>query len=137
MKITNATIEVALFSSEDVIATSLGLGPLSGLTGLFYIPSGQYGDGSLPGNYVEFGGTLGKYKGGAYNITNIYGAKGNVDEDKAILDSVQNGMVDTGMGFSIPASVFENIAKQTYDAFSYGDGKYYTNGISYYTAHWQ
>ena len=140
MKITNAELKFMSFSSEDVIATSGMPGPLSGTTGLFYIPSGDYsGSYSGTGNYVEFSGTFGNYSGGQYEITNIYGAKAGVDDDKANIDSVQNGMVYfADVGVSVPAEPYiANIAKNAYDAYSYGGGTYYTNGVSYYESHWQ
>ena len=138
MKITNPEIKVVLFASDDVIATSGMIGALTGQSGLFYIPTSQYTGGSYTGDYVQFSGTFGNYSGGVYEITGISGATGGVDGDKANLDSIQNGSVYLpDVGITIPASVFENIAKQTYDAYSYGNGTYYTNGVSYYEQHWQ
>ena len=140
MKITKPSIKVLRFASDDVIATSaLPMGPLSGTTGLFYIPASSFnGAYSGTGNYVQFSGILGPYSGGAYEITGITGATAGVDDDKANLDSIQNGGVYLpGVGITIPASFFEGVARQTYDAYTYGDGKYYTNGISYYETHWQ
>ncbi len=137
MKITNPELKVVRFANEDVIATSFG--PLSGTNGLFYIPAGEYsGTYSGTGNYVEFNGTLGNYSGGKYEITNIYNATADIDPDRSVLVSKQTGMVFMpGTGTPVPASVLETYAKQGYDAFSYGGGKYYTNGVSYYESYWQ
>ena len=136
MKITAPKLQVVRFASEDVIATSLG--PLSGMTGLFYIPASQYsGTYSGSGNYIGFNGTLGNYSNGAYEITSINTVETGVDDQKARLESRQSGMVPMPEGFPMPASFFENLAHQTYDAFSYGNGVYYTNGVSYYESHWQ
>ena len=139
MRISNPELKVIRFATDDVIASSALLGPLSGQTGLFYIPAGDFGGSySGTGNYVQFNGTLGSYSGGAYEITGIYGATAGVDGDKANLDSIQHGQVYMAdVGITLPATVFESIAQQTYDAFSYGNGKYYTNGTSYYESHWQ
>ncbi len=141
MKITNPEIKVALFASDDVIATSLALGPLSGTVGTFYIPTGQYGGSytGTAGNYIEFSGTLGSYSGGAYNITGIYGAKGGVDEDVDTIQNVVDGKIyfPELAGYGIPADELAPIAQHLYDAYSYGDGNYYTNGVSYYESHWQ
>ena len=139
MKIATPELKVVRFVSEDVIATSAMLGPLSGTNGLFYIAAGDYsGSYSGTGNYVEFSGTFGSYNGSAYEITGIYGAKAGVDDDKANLDSVSGGNVYfADMGVTVPASFLAPIAQQTYDAYSYGGGSYYTNGISYYESHWQ
>lgn len=137
MKISNPEVEVKLFSSEDVIATSAP-GPLTGMTGLFYIPASQVSGGPYSGNYVQVSGQFGNDIGGAYKITNITSIEDNVDADKANLDSIQNGNVYLpDVGITIPASLFENIAHQTYDAFSFADGQYATFGVSYYELHWQ
>jgi len=138
MKLTTPEIQIIRFNSEDVIATSYA-GPLTGTNGLFYIPANNYaGPYSGSGEYVQFSGTFGNIVGSDYRIDNIYNAQAGIDDDKANLDSVQNGGVYLpDVGITIPATVFESIAKQTYDAFTYGDGQYYTNGVSYYTSHWQ
>ena len=140
MKITNPELKVVRFANEDVIATSFGpLPSLSGRNGLFYIPAGDYsGTYSGTGNYVQFNGTFGPYRGGSYEITNINGATADVDPDRSVLVAKQTGIVFMpGTGTPVPADVLENIAKQGYDAFSYGNGQYYTNGISYYESYWQ
>ncbi len=139
MKMQTTELQVVRFAADDVIATS-GLGALSGENGLFYIPASDYtGSYSGTGNYVAFNGTFGSYNGSAYEITNIYGAEAGIDDDKALLESVTNGMVYfADMGVSVPADpTMMNIAKNAYDAFSYGNGVYYTNGTSYYESHWQ
>ena len=57
MKISTPEIKVIRFSSEDVIVASSSL---TGVNGLFYIPSGQYSSGySGSGDFVEFSGTIG------------------------------------------------------------------------------
>lgn len=136
MKITNPELKVVRFDNEDVIATSIG--PLTGTSGMFFIPSSQYGDGSLAGNYVYFNGKLGDYSDGSYTITDISGAYGNADSDRNF--------------FIPPAGYFENEGvtlkpedmyliqlwgSKTYDAFSYGNGQYYTSGVSYYENYFQ
>ncbi len=138
MKMSSADLQVIRFNSEDVIATS-GMGPLSGTSGMFYIPAADYsGSYSGSGNFVQFNGTLGSYSGGNYLITNIYGAEAGVDSDKESLESVINGnIVFPDVGITVPATALEPLARQTYDAFSYGNGQYYTNGVSYYETHWQ
>ena len=127
MKITNTELNVVRFASEDVIATS----GLVGKVWQFFIPSSQYGDGTMSGEYVMFNGTVYPYGSGPYEITNIYDVQANADNDR-------NGMM-TGTiyipeyGITLPSTALDPIAKQTYDAYSYGDGKYYTNGgASYY-----
>ena len=135
MKITNAEINVIRFSSEDVIATS-GPGPLSGTTisGGFYLPVGDVFHGAS--------GTFGNYSTslGAYQLLD-YSETGEIlnqaDIDRLILAS-QNptGMIDSGMGYPIPASVYANIAKNTYPIYSYNNG-YYTIGKTYYETYSQ
>lgn len=133
-RLTNPELKIIRFASEDVIATSLG--PLSGLKGGFYIPSSLYNGGSLGGNYVEFQGTFGDYDGSAYNITNANGFKADVNNDR---DGLTSGGSYTfpDVGITVDMSDMAPIAQQYYDAFSYGDGQYYTNGISYYDQYWQ
>ncbi len=140
MKITNTELKFVSFSSEDVIATSGWLpGTLTGQSGFFYVPAAQYsGTYTGTGDYVEFSGTFGNYNGSAYEITGIYGAKGSVDSDKNHISSKQGDMVyfdDTGV--SVPAFVVANFAKSGYDAYAYGNGQYYTDGVSFYDKYWQ
>ena len=140
MKISNPELKVVRFGADDVIATSGLLGALSGQSGLFYIPAGQYsGAYSGSGEYVEFSGTFGDYDGSNYAIGNISGAKGGVDGDRNGLitaSSNENALIDLGVGYPIPASVLVPTAQQTYDAYSYGGG-YYSNGQSYYDIYHQ
>lgn len=126
MKITKTELNVVRFASEDVIATS----GLAGSVWTFYIPASQYTGGSYSGNYVEFSGTVYPYGSGPYEITDIYGAKGGVDEDRDFLMS--GGTYIPELGITLPSTVADNLAKSVYDAYSYGDGRYYTNGASYY-----
>ncbi|MBR3144947.1 MAG: hypothetical protein IKF53_03525 [Clostridia bacterium] len=133
----NLKLEVIRFSNEDVIATSAMLGPLSGQLGWFFIPTSQYGDGSLGGDYVQFGGRFGDYSGGAYNITNIYDVSGNAQGDRAEIGPDADGYFDeTGVPVFLYPTL-ANVAKETYDAFSYGDGQYYSNGVNYFESYWQ
>ena len=133
MKISTPEIKVIRFSSEDVIAASSSL---TGSPGLFYIPSSQYSGYSGSADYVEFNGTIGSKSGVGYLIENIYGAKGDDSDDRA---GVMSGgsVYFPEFGNTVDMSHMEPIAQQTYDAFRYDDGRYYTNGISYYTAYWQ
>lgn len=132
-RLTNPELNVIRFASEDVIATSFG--PLSGLTRSFYIPSSQYNGGSLGGDYVTFNGTFGDYDGSAYNITNASGFTVDVDERDGLTSGGSYTFPDVGV--TVDMSDMAPIAQQYYDAFSYGDGQYYTNGISYYDQYWQ
>jgi len=132
MKISNPELKVVRFGADDVIATS----GLTGQIGLFYIPADQYSGGSFSGDYVQFDGTFGNYNGSAYEITNIHGATGDVDGDRAGLMTSAPMYVYPDTGVPVPASVREPIAKQTYDAYSYGGG-YYSNGSSYYDIYFQ
>lgn len=135
MKIAELKLEVVRFASEDVIATSAG--PLTGMNGLFYIPTNSYGGTySGSGNYVEFSGTFGQLGGSGYEITGINGAKAGVDGDREGLMS-SNGTYFPELGITIPNTAMAPIAQQAYDAFSYGNGQYYTNGVSYYDQYWQ
>lgn len=137
MKITAPKLQVVRFASEDVIATSALLGPLSGKTGTFYIPVGDFGGSySGSGSYVEFNGTLGNYTGNGYEITGISGARGVPTSD---VDGLKSGgsYYFPDMGVTVDMSDMAPIAKQTYEAFSYGNGVYYTNGASYFESYWQ
>ena len=126
-------LDVVRFANEDVIATSAGL--LTGKYASFFIPSAQYNNGALGGDYVQFNGTFGEYSAGNYNITNVHGAAVDSENERADLSSGGSVVVH---GVTIPASPeMETFAKQYYDAFSYGDGLYYTNGVSYYDQYWQ
>ena len=129
MKFANPEIEVLRFSSEDVIATSGA--PV--VTGLFYIPSSQYSGGSFGTDYVAFNGNIGAYDAGAggYKIDNIYGAYGDTDDERELLVSGGGSM----LGVTIPGSFWNNLAQQSYDAYSY-NGNYYTNGVNYYTTYY-
>ncbi|MBR0466314.1 MAG: hypothetical protein IJJ40_02325 [Clostridia bacterium] len=137
----NLKLEVIRFSNEDVIATSaigggIGGGSVASLTGKkggFYIPSSQYNGGSLGGEYVTFQGTFGDFDGSAYNIIDPYGFAVDVDER----DGLMSGGSVVFYGVTIDMSDMAPIAKQYYDAFSYGDGQYYSNGVSYYESYWQ
>lgn len=134
IKITNPELKVVRFANEDVIATSFG--PLSGTDGLFYIPSGDYsGTYSGTGNYVEFNGTFSSYSNGVYGISGINGAKDGIDGDRN--NMVTGTVYFPDVGITLPSSVMANIAKGYYDAYSYGDGQYYTNGVSYYETYYQ
>lgn len=133
MKISTPEIKVIRFSSEDVIAAS---GSLTGSNGLFYIPSSQYSGYSGSADYVEFSGTIGSKSGVGYLIENIHGAKGDVSDDRAGL-MAGSSYYFPDMGITVDNSHMAPIAQQSYDAFRYDDGQYYTNGISYYTAYWQ
>ncbi len=131
----NLKLDVIRFSNEDVIATSAMLGPLSGKTGSFYIPSSQYNGGSLGGEYVTFNGTFGDYTGSGYNITNANGFAVDSDERDGLMSGGSYTFPDVGV--TVDMSDLAPIAKQYYDAFSYGDGQYYSNGVSYYESYWQ
>ena len=134
MKISNTELKVIRFGADDVIATSLMMGPLSGSSGLFYIPASQYSGGSFSGEYVEFNGTFGDFDGSAYRIDGINTVSSPPETDRAGLITAsgnENGFVDLGVGYPLPASVLIPIAQQAYDAYSYGGG-YYSNGQSYY-----
>ena len=127
-------LEVVHFANEDVIATSAG--PLTGKSGSFYIPSGQYNSGALGGNYVQFNGTFGDYSAGGYNITNISGAAVESGDER---DGLMSGgsYYFPDVKITVDMSDLAPIAKQYYDAFSYSNGQYYSNGVSYYEQYWQ
>lgn len=126
-------LEIVRFAAEDVIATSV----LVGLTGSFYIPTGQYtGAGSFSGDYVQFSGTFGSYSGGAYEITDVNGAMDGVDSDRNVLAGGPPYYFPD-MGVTVDSGTMANIAKNFYDAYSYGDGRYYSNGASYYQQYFQ
>lgn len=136
----NLKLDVVRFVNEDVITTSGG--PLSGKSGFFYIPTSQY-TGSIsgtPSEYVQFWGTLGNYNGSAYVIDDISGAHGGADSDYDVVmaKSYHDGYVwFEELGVPVDPTDFMPIAQQGYDAFSYGDGVYYTNGLSFYDQYWQ
>lgn len=135
MRMAELKLEVVRFASEDVIATSAG--PLTGLTsGLFYIPAGQYAGYTGSASYVQFSGDFGEQSGGNYEIINIRGVSGDDDDDRAGLMS-GGSYTFPGVGVTVDMSHLAPIAQQAYDAFSYGNGKYYTNGVSYYNQYWQ
>lgn len=132
----NMKLDVCRFSNEDVIATSFGVGPLTGTkNAMFYIPSSEYGDGTFPGNYVYFQGNFGGYNGAAYEITNISGAKSG-DSDRNALLPPAGYFEDEGVTID-PSDMWfiELVASKSYDAYSYG-GNYYTNGVNYYTTYY-
>lgn len=134
MKISNPELKVVRFGADDVIATSGWMsGALTGTKASFYIPAGQYSGGSFSGNYVEFNGTFGDYNGSEYAITDIYGAKGGIDDEQ---EQLANGGTMSFYGVTIAVPDAENIAKQYYDAYSSGGG-YYSYGHSYYETYFQ
>lgn len=130
MKITNPELKVVRFANEDVIATS-GILPTNGQ---FFIPINQFtGSYSGTGDYVRFDGSFVNNGSGSYQISNISRAEGYSAEDREGLHIVNGKFYLPEMGFWMTANEgFINISKQSYDAFSYGDGNYYTNGVSYY-----
>lgn len=125
MKISTPEIKVIRFSSEDVIVASSSL---TGVYGSFYIPSSQYSSG-----YAEFNGTIGSKSDHGYLIENASDPK-PADSDER--DGLMSGGSVSFVGFPIPTSVMEKMAKQYYDAFLYDDGQYYTYGRSYYDQYW-
>lgn len=130
MKISTPEIKVIRFSSEDVIVAS----GLVGSSGFFIIPSSQYSGYSASGDYVEFNGTIGSHSSVGYLIENISGVR-----DAEDIDGLMSGGSYTfpGAGVTVDMSYLAPIARQSYDAFRYDDGKYYTNGNSYYDRYWQ
>lgn len=130
-RLTNPELNVIRFASEDVIATSA----LLGLSRSFFIPSSQYSGSSFSSDYVEFYGTFSSYNDGIYGISNISGAKA-ADNDE--MDQLKSGGAVVVHGVTLPVNpTMKTMANQYYDAYSYGDGQYYTNGISYYDTYWQ
>ena len=136
MQITNAEFKVIRFSNEDVITTSNFAGPLSGKTGLFYIPSSQYQGGALGGDYVAFNGTLGNYDGSAYRIDNPYGFYADTSDERSGLTAGGTIYIPE-LGITVPSTTMKPLAETAYDAFTYDNGTYYTNGVSYYDQYWQ
>ena len=136
MKISNPELKVVRFGADDVIATSGLIGALTGTKGSFYIPAGQYTGGTYSGEYVGFSGTFGDYNGSAYSITGISGAHGESEDDVAGLAS-GGSYTFPDVGVTVDMSNLAPIAKQFYEAYSYGDGNYYSNGKSYYELYWQ
>ncbi|MBR0277596.1 MAG: hypothetical protein IJQ50_03955 [Clostridia bacterium] len=132
MKISNPELKVIRFGADDVIATS----GLTGMTGQFYIPASQYSGGSFTSDYVRFDGTFGAYNGSAYEITGIYGVEGDDENDREGM-MAQGGHYFPGPGVFVPPWDLSPIAKQTYDAYSYDGGTYYSNGVSYYETYFQ
>ena len=127
MKITNPEMNVIRFGANDVIATSL-----------FYLPVSQYSGSYTPGtdgnDYVEFEGTMRPNGDGTYEITNIYRAQGVPQDD---VDGLASGGSVVFYGVTIDMSSMAPIARQTYDAYSYSEGTYYTHGATYYELYWQ
>ena len=125
MKMSNPELKVVRFGSDDVIATSL-----------FYLAAGQFAgyEGSSP--YVEFEGVMRPNGDGTYQITNITHTAG-VDQDT--VDGVTSGgsIYLPEFGITIPATAMEPIAQQTYDAYAYSEGTYYTHGATYHELYWQ
>lgn len=137
MKISNPELNVVRFGADDVIATSGWIhGALTGQSGSFYIPAGQYGGGTYSGNFVEFSGTFGNYNGSEYEINDVSGATSILDSDRAGLMTTAPLYVYPDTGVPVPAGVRGGIAQQYYDAYSYGGG-YYSDGQSYYDIYWQ
>ncbi len=130
-------LEVIRFANEDVIATSSLIGALTGKPGSFYMPTSQYSGGALGGDYVYFNGTFGNYDGNVYNITSPYGFVSDTESNRAALAPGGGDYTFPDEGVTVPGSILGNIAKQHYDAFSYSDGQYYSNGVSYYESYWQ
>lgn len=130
MKITNAELKFMSFSSEDVIATS-GIIPTRGQ---FFVPIDQFtGSYTGTGDYVRFDGSFVNDGSGSYQISNITGAEGNSADDRNGLHIVNGKFYLPELGFWATADEgFIGITKQSYDAYTYGDGTYYTNGVSYY-----
>ena len=132
MRISNPELKVVRFSSADVIATSAALMGAT-ISGLFYMPNGS-------GGYQGASGTFGEKDHGVYELLNYTLTDEVLDQsgiDMLIAASQNpNGMVDSGMGYPIPASVLLPIAQSTYLTY-YDNGHYYTNGISYYEQYHQ
>ena len=84
----------------------------------------------------RFDGTFGAYNGSAYEITGIYGVEGDDENDREGM-MAQGGHYFPGPGVFVPPWDLSPIAKQTYDAYSYDGGTYYSNGVSYYETYFQ
>ncbi|HAL63495.1 MAG TPA: hypothetical protein DCO93_03505, partial [Clostridiales bacterium] len=81
-----------------------------------------------------FNGTFGNYDGSNYAIGNISGAEANSDRE-GLMSGGSYTFPDAGV--TVDMSHLAPIAQQAYDAYSYGDGAYYSNGTSYYELYWQ
>ena len=127
MKISEPELKIIRFCSDDVIATSQ-----------FFLTAGQFDGYSGAEPYVRFDGTMRPNNDGTYRITGIHGVEGASVNDYELVTS--NGdMYFPETGITIPGSnpFGANMARQTYDAYRYDEGTYYSHGASYYELYFQ